>query len=74
MSTGIRVHIAEIGVQVRPNTLLGDNPGKASEIASVTMNAINASIRTLITRKGTAPVLFDETPIQLWRRRDKRRH
>ena len=70
----MRVHIAEIGVQVHPNTLLGENPGKASEIASVAMNVIDASIRTLITRKVTAPVLFDETPIRLWRRRDKRCH
>lgn len=49
--------------------LLGNNPGKAIEIAGVAMSVIDASIHTLITRKVTAPVLFDETPIGLRRRR-----
>ena len=69
MSTGTRVHVAGIGVQVHWNTLLGENPGKASEIASVAMGVIDASNHTLITCKVTAPVLFDETPIGLRRRR-----
>ncbi len=50
-------------------SLLGENPGKATEIAGVAMGVIDASIHTLITRKVTAPVLFDETPIGLRRRR-----
>ena len=68
MSTGIRVHVAGVGVQVHRNTQL-ENPGKASEIAGVAMGVIDASIHTLITRKVTAPVLFDETPIGLRRLR-----
>ena len=64
MSTGIRVQAAGVGVQVHRNTQL-ENPGKASEIASVAMGVIDASIHALITRKVTAPVLFDETPIGL---------
>ena len=68
MSTGIRVHVAGIGVQVHRKTQM-ENPGKASEIASVAMGVIDASIHALITRKVTAPVLFDETPISLRRRR-----
>jgi hypothetical protein len=39
MSTGIRVHVAGIGVQVRWNTQ-PENPGKASEITSVAMGVI----------------------------------
>ena len=50
-------------------SLLGDNPGKVTEIAGVALGVIDASIHTLITRKVTAPVLFDETPIGLRRRR-----
>ena len=67
MSTGIRVQAAGVGVQVHRNTQL-ENPGKAFEIASVAMGVIDASIHALITRKVTAPVLFDETPIGLRRR------
>lgn len=68
MSTGIRVHVAGIGVQVQRNTVL-ENPGKASEIAGVAKGVIYASIHTLISRKVTAPVLFDEMPIGLRQRR-----
>ena len=50
-------------------SLLGNNPSNATEIAGVAMGVIDASIHTLITRKVTAPVLFDETPIGLRRRR-----
>ena len=69
MNTGIRVDVAGIGVQAHWNTLLGENPGKASVIAGVAMGVIDAFIHTLITRKVTTPVLFDETPIGLRRRR-----
>lgn len=37
--------------------------------AGVAMGAIDASVITLITRKVSAPALFDETPIGLRRRR-----
>ena len=47
----------------------------ASEVASImsragiALGAIEASVHTIITRKVTAPVLFDETPVGLRRRR-----
>jgi glutathione S-transferase len=37
--------------------------------AGVALGAIDASVHTIITRKVTAPVLFDETPVGLRRRR-----
>lgn len=37
--------------------------------AGVAMGGIEASVHTIITRKVTAPVLFDETPVGLRRRR-----
>jgi glutathione S-transferase len=37
--------------------------------AGVAMGAIEAAVATMITRKVTAPVLFDETPVGLRRRR-----
>lgn len=37
--------------------------------AGIAMGAIEASVITVITRKVTAPVLFDETPVGLRRRR-----
>ena len=37
--------------------------------AGIAMGAIEASVITIITRKVTAPALFDETPIGLRRRR-----
>ena len=37
--------------------------------AGVAMGAIEAAVVTIITRKVTAPVLFDETPVGLRRRR-----
>jgi glutathione S-transferase len=49
--------------------------GGAAEAAGVcartgiAMGAIDASVITIITRKVTAPVLFDETPVGLRRRR-----
>lgn len=49
--------------------------GSASQIAGVlsragiALGAIEASVHTMITRKVTAPTLFDETPVGLRRRR-----
>ncbi len=37
--------------------------------AGIAIGAIEASVATIITRKVTAPVLFDETPVGLRRRR-----
>jgi glutathione S-transferase len=37
--------------------------------AGIALGAIDAAVHTLITRKVTAPVLFDETPVGLRRRR-----
>ena len=37
--------------------------------AGVALGAIDAAVHTIITRKVTAPVLFDETPVGLRRRR-----
>jgi glutathione S-transferase len=37
--------------------------------AGIALGAIEASVHTIITRKVTAPVLFDETPVGLRRRR-----
>jgi glutathione S-transferase len=37
--------------------------------AGLALGAIDASVHTIITRKVTAPVLFDETPVGLRRRR-----
>lgn len=43
-------------------------PGVLSR-AGVALGGIDASVHTIITRKVTAPVLFDETPVGLRRRR-----
>lgn len=43
-------------------------PGVLSR-AGIAMGAIEASVITIITRKVTAPALFDETPVGLRRRR-----
>lgn len=37
--------------------------------AGIALGGIDASVHTIITRKVTAPVLFDETPVGLRRRR-----
>ena len=53
-------------------SLLGDDPQRMAGVlsrAGVAMGAIEASVHTIITRKVTAPVLFDETPVGLRRRR-----
>ena len=52
--------------------LLGSEPGRAVAVLSrtgIALGAIDASVQTIITRKVTAPVLFDETPVGLRRRR-----
>ena len=52
--------------------LLGADPAQAAGVlsrAGLAIGAIEASTITIITRKVTAPVLFDETPVGLRRRR-----
>ena len=52
--------------------LLGSDPAQAAGVlsrAGLAIGAIEASTITIITRKVTAPVLFDETPVGLRRRR-----
>ena len=53
-------------------SLLGNDPQRIAGIlsrAGIALGAIEASVHTIITRKVTAPVLFDETPVGLRRRR-----
>lgn len=52
-------------------SLVGPAAGAAGVLAraGIAMGAIEASVITIITRKVTAPVLFDETPVGLRRRR-----
>ena len=53
-------------------SLLGSDPQRIAGIlsrAGIALGAIEASVHTIITRKVTAPVLFDETPVGLRRRR-----
>jgi glutathione S-transferase len=52
-------------------SLLGPVPAAAGVLsrAGIAMGAIEAAVATIITRKVTAPVLFDETPVGLRRRR-----
>jgi glutathione S-transferase len=53
-------------------SLLGQNPQRIAGVlsrAGIAIGAIEASVHTIITRKVTAPVLFDETPVGLRRRR-----
>ncbi len=53
-------------------SLLGHDPQRIAGIlsrAGIALGAIEASVHTIITRKVTAPVLFDETPVGLRRRR-----
>ncbi|MGY0195015.1 glutathione S-transferase family protein [Leptothrix sp. BB-4] len=51
-----------------PATGVADVAGVLSR-AGIAMGAIEASVITIITRKVTAPALFDETPVGLRRRR-----
>ena len=53
-------------------SLLGHDPQRIAGVlsrAGMAMGAIEASVHTIITRKVTAPALFDETPVGLRRRR-----
>lgn len=53
-------------------SLLGSDPQRIAGVlsrAGIAIGAIEAAVHTLITRKVTAPVLFDETPVGLRRRR-----
>lgn len=53
-------------------SLLGSEPGQVAGVlsrAGIALGAIEASVTTIITRKVTAPALFDETPVGLRRRR-----
>ena len=53
-------------------SLLGSDPQRMAGVlsrAGIAIGAIEASVHTIITRKVTAPVLFDETPVGLRRRR-----
>jgi glutathione S-transferase len=52
--------------------VLGTDPARVAGVlsrAGIAIGAIEASTITIITRKVTAPVLFDETPVGLRRRR-----
>lgn len=52
-------------------SLVGPAAGAAGVLcrAGIAMGAIEAAVITIITRKVTAPALFDETPVGLRRRR-----
>lgn len=53
-------------------SLIGNDPALAVGVlsrAGIALGAIDAAVHTIITRKVTAPVLFDETPVGLRRRR-----
>lgn len=50
-------------------SLLGGDPTGVLSRAGVALGVIDAAVHTIIIRKITAPVLFDETPIGLRRRR-----
>lgn len=54
-----------------PSLLGSDAQGIAGVLSrtGIALGAIEASVHTIITRKVTAPVLFDETPVGLRRRR-----
>ncbi len=54
-----------------PSLLGNDAQGIAGVLSrtGIALGAIEASVHTIITRKVTAPVLFDETPVGLRRRR-----
>ncbi len=53
-------------------SLLGSDAQRIAGVlsrAGIALGAIEASVHTIITRKVTAPTLFDETPVGLRRRR-----
>lgn len=49
--------------------LIGDDPAGVLARAGIAMGVIDAAVHTLVIRKATAPVLFDDTPMGLRRRR-----
>ncbi len=51
-----------------PGLLGGDAAGVLAR-AGIAMGVIDAAVHTLVIRKATAPVLFDDTPMGLRRRR-----
>jgi glutathione S-transferase len=50
-------------------SLLGTDPTGVASRAGIAMGVIDAAVHTIIIRKVTAPVLFDDTPMGLRRRR-----
>lgn len=50
-------------------SLLGDDPTGVLSRAGIALGVIDAAVHTIIIRKVTAPVLFDDTPVGLRRRR-----
>ena len=50
-------------------SLLGAGPAGVLSRAAVALGVIDAAVHTIITRKVTAPTLFDDTPVGLRRRR-----
>ncbi len=50
-------------------SLTGADPAAVLSRAGVALGVIDAAVHTIIIRKVTAPVLFDETPVGLRRRR-----
>ncbi|WP_077002641.1 glutathione S-transferase N-terminal domain-containing protein [Variovorax sp. KK3] len=50
-------------------SLLGDDATATLSRAGMALGVIDAAVHTIITRKSTAPVLFDDTPVGLRRRR-----
>ena len=50
-------------------SLLGHDTLATLSRAGIALGVIDAAVHTIITRKSTAPVLFDETPVGLRRRR-----
>lgn len=50
-------------------SLLGSDPTGVLSRAGIALGVIDAAVHTIIIRKVTAPVLFDDTPVGLRRRR-----
>ena len=53
----------------RPSLLGAGDPAGVLSRAGIALGVIDAAVHTIIIRKVTAPVLFDETPVGLRRRR-----
>ena len=52
-----------------PSLLGSGDPARVLSRAGIAMGVIDAAVHTIVTRKVTAPALFDETPVGLRRRR-----